>query len=63
MATVALTEQERATAVASFEALGICSQLAEAAADLGWKKPTPIQEQAIPALLQGSLRGRTACTI
>ncbi len=39
--------------IASFEALGVCSQLAEAAAALKWERPTPIQEQAVPLLLQG----------
>lgn len=41
------------SAAQQFEALGICSQLAEAAAALKWLKPSPIQEQAIPHLLQG----------
>eukprot|EP00195_Chlamydomonas_chlamydogama_P017452 CAMPEP_0202915222 /NCGR_PEP_ID=MMETSP1392-20130828/65101_1 /ASSEMBLY_ACC=CAM_ASM_000868 /TAXON_ID=225041 /ORGANISM="Chlamydomonas chlamydogama, Strain SAG 11-48b" /LENGTH=392 /DNA_ID=CAMNT_0049607155 /DNA_START=25 /DNA_END=1200 /DNA_ORIENTATION=- len=47
-----LTEQERKDAIAAFEKLGICTQLAEAAANLGWKSPSSIQEQAIPHLLQ-----------
>ncbi|GLI59076.1 hypothetical protein VaNZ11_000909 [Volvox africanus] len=48
-----LTDAERASAIAAFEKLGICTQLAEAAAGLGWKSPSSIQEQAIPHLLQG----------
>jgi len=47
-----LSEEERKKSVEAFEALGICSQLAEAAAALGWKCPSPIQEQAIPHVLQ-----------
>ena len=48
-----LTAQEKVESIAAFEALGVCTQLAEAAAGLGWKKPSSIQEQAIPHLLQG----------
>ena len=48
-----LTESERETCIKSFEKLGICTQLAEAAASLGWKRPTSIQEQAIPNVLAG----------
>ncbi|GAX78127.1 hypothetical protein CEUSTIGMA_g5569.t1 [Chlamydomonas eustigma] len=48
-----LTEHEKQEAITSFSALGVCTQLAEAAAALGWKKPSSIQEQAIPHLLQG----------
>ncbi len=49
-----LGEQERADSVQAFKALGVCEQLAEAAASLGWKAPTQIQQQAIPALLAGA---------
>ena len=38
---------------ASFRALGVCAELAEACAGLGWKSPTEIQEQAIPLALAG----------
>ena len=48
-----LSASENASTVTSFAALGICTQLAEAAAALRWKQPTPIQEQAVPHLLQG----------
>lgn len=48
-----LSEKEVKEAVQSFEALGVCSQLASAAAVLKWKRPTPVQEQAVPLLLQG----------
>ena len=48
-----LSEKEKKQACESFEALGVCSQLASAAADLKWKRPTPVQEQAVPLLLQG----------
>ena len=46
--------EEHSAAVAGFEALGICKQLAEAAVALGWKEPTSIQQQALPHLLQGA---------
>jgi hypothetical protein len=48
-----LTDKEREEAIKGFEGLGLCTQLAEAAAGLGWKKPTIIQEQAVPPLIQG----------
>ncbi|CAI5942514.1 unnamed protein product [Closterium sp. NIES-65] len=38
---------------ATFESLGICSQLVEACQTLGWKNPTPIQCSAIPPAIQG----------
>ena len=41
------------TIIERFKALGVCEELAEAAAALGWKNPTHIQEQAVPHLLQG----------
>lgn len=50
---MSVSGQEVETAISSFKALGICTQLAEAAAGLKWKLPTPIQEQAVPLLLQG----------
>ena len=37
----------------SFDALGIADNLINRLAELGIDKPTPIQEQAIPALLSG----------
>ena len=46
-------EEGRAKVVAAFQALGLCEQLAEAAAALGWKAPSSIQEQAIPQVLAG----------
>jgi superfamily II DNA/RNA helicase len=49
-----LSEEETKTTVESFEALGICKQLAESAAALGWKTPTGIQQQAIPLALAGA---------
>ncbi|CAG9463147.1 unnamed protein product [Pedinophyceae sp. YPF-701] len=48
-----LNSDEKKEAVAAFRALGVCEQLAEAAAGLGWRKPTPIQQQAVPYLLEG----------
>lgn len=38
----------------TFENLGLKSQLVKAVADMGFEQPTPIQEQAIPHLLQSS---------
>jgi len=37
----------------SFEALGLSGELVEAIRQLGFETPTPIQEKAIPMLLQG----------
>jgi ATP-dependent RNA helicase DeaD len=39
--------------VATFRELGLSEPLLEALAHLGYEDPTPIQEQAIPALLEG----------
>jgi ATP-dependent RNA helicase DeaD len=39
--------------VTTFAELGLSAPLVEALAHLGYERPTPIQEQAIPALLQG----------
>ncbi|EWM29212.1 dead deah box rna [Nannochloropsis gaditana] len=39
--------------VQTFEALGVVKPLCEACAAIGWTKPTGIQQQAIPAALQG----------
>ena len=38
----------------TFEALGLSKGLAESVAALGFEVPTPIQEKAIPVLLQGN---------
>lgn len=40
--------------MATFEELGVCVELAEAAVALGWKAPTEIQKQAIPQTLAGA---------
>jgi len=53
MAITELTDKEKVDSIAAFSALGVCTQLAEAAAGLGWKTPSSIQEQAIPHLLAG----------
>lgn len=53
---------QQAAAVKAFEALGVCTQLAEAAAELGWKEPTEIQSQAIPHVLQGAPPGGPPCS-
>ncbi|EIE25544.1 DEAD-domain-containing protein [Coccomyxa subellipsoidea C-169] len=44
-------QHDNEDAIKLFEKLGVCRQLAEAAASLGWKVPTSIQEQAVPHLL------------
>ncbi len=38
----------------SFDALGLSRELVEAIRQLGFENPTPIQEKAIPVLLQGN---------
>ena len=37
----------------TFEGLGLRAQLLQAVMELGYENPTPIQERAIPALLEG----------
>jgi len=39
----------------SFDGLGLSGQLVEAIRQLGFEKPTPIQEKAIPLLLKGNV--------
>ena len=39
----------------AFEALGLNENLVQAVTDLGFENPTPIQEQAIPVLLAGTI--------
>jgi ATP-dependent RNA helicase DeaD len=39
----------------SFDALGLSGELLEAIKQMGFENPTPIQEQAIPLLLQGNI--------
>ena len=48
-----LNDEEKRVSIEAFMALGVCKELAEAAAGLGWKTPSAIQEQAIPHLLSG----------
>src|SRR5690242_1397883 len=38
----------------SFDALGLSKELVETIRQLGFESPTPIQEKAIPVLLQGT---------
>ncbi|MGC6498424.1 MAG: DEAD/DEAH box helicase [Candidatus Puniceispirillaceae bacterium] len=37
----------------NFSELGLCDELSQAVADLGYKEPTPIQEKSIPYVLMG----------
>jgi ATP-dependent RNA helicase RhlE len=39
--------------LSSFDQLGLIAPLARAVADLGYEKPTPVQEQSIPLVLAG----------
>lgn len=39
----------------TFESMGLDSRLLHAIIDLGWQKPTLIQEKAIPLALEGLL--------
>ena len=39
----------------AFEALGLNENIVQAVTDLGFEKPTPIQEQAIPVLIAGTI--------
>jgi ATP-dependent RNA helicase DDX47/RRP3 len=48
-----LTPAETETAVTAFTALGVCDELARAAAALGWKTPSAIQVESIPQALLG----------
>jgi len=37
----------------TFEELGVCKELCQAVQQLGWKAPTPIQQETIPYALEG----------
>jgi hypothetical protein len=45
----------------TFEELGVIESLCEACDKLGYKKPTPIQEQSIPLAISGRVRKSSAC--
>jgi ATP-dependent RNA helicase DDX47/RRP3 len=47
------SDAERQKAIDAFRNLGLCVQLAEAAAALGWREPSAIQAQSIPPQLAG----------
>ena len=53
----------RVQAIAAFESLGLCQQLAEAAAELGWRCPSNVQQQAVPLLLQGQAPSESSNTL
>lgn len=46
-------EHGREEGAQRFMELGVCKELADAAAQLGWHEPTEIQKQAIPLALKG----------
>jgi ATP-dependent RNA helicase RhlE len=48
-----LAEAEAATTDITFADLGLSAQMLEALTDAGYKKPTPIQAQAVPLALKG----------
>ena len=47
-----MAEKERAACIERWAALGLRKELCEAAATVGWSKPTTIQERAIPPALE-----------
>ena len=47
------SEEENDTVNKTFEELGLVEPLCEAAASLGWTKPSKIQAEAIPVALDG----------
>ena len=49
-----MNAEAAAAAAAAFEELGVCTELAQACAALGWKAPTAIQTQAVPLALAGA---------
>ena len=38
-----------------FEALGLKAEIVQSVTDMGFENPTPIQEQAIPVLISGTM--------
>jgi ATP-dependent RNA helicase DDX47/RRP3 len=54
MASAALSEADAEKSKEAFKALGVCDELCEACADMGWKVPTEIQREALPPLLEGA---------
>ena len=50
-----MASDEQDGEVKTFKSLGLCDKLVEAVAKLNWKNPTPIQVEAIPHALEGSL--------
>ena len=51
--SASLAEAEAATTDITFADLGLSAQMLEALTDAGYKKPTPIQAQAVPLALKG----------
>jgi ATP-dependent RNA helicase DDX47/RRP3 len=50
----ALSEADAEKSKEAFRDLGVCDELCEACADMGWKVPTEIQREALPPLLDGA---------
>ena len=48
-----IDSQSGAVAAPSFAAMGLHPSVVQAITDRGYEKPTPIQEEAIPLVLQG----------
>jgi len=46
-------EEKKEDEKATFKGLGVCDELCQACADVGWVKPTEIQRESIPWALQG----------
>ena len=47
-------EPESTEPEATFESLGVCSELQDACTALKWTKPTGIQAESIPYLIEGA---------
>ena len=47
-------QQGEAGEDATFESIGVCAPIVEACTALKWKRPTPIQREALPPALAGN---------
>lgn len=46
--------EQNQDSIRAFCELGVCQELAQSAASLGWKQPMPIQQKSIPQILSGT---------